>query len=100
MVKVKSDRDLRILDNCSLNKLYKVCVVSISSCTLGNLKNNRALEFACCFCDSLGVCTDFRRIYDAFERFRVNFAFLVPALADILATKDRKSTTSELQSRI
>jgi long-chain acyl-CoA synthetase len=35
----------------------------------------------------LGVCTDFRRIYDAFERFRVNFAFLVPALADILAAK-------------
>ncbi|MGN0855339.1 MAG: AMP-binding protein [Kiritimatiellia bacterium] len=35
----------------------------------------------------LGVCTDFRRIYDAFERFRVNFAFLVPALADILANK-------------
>ena len=36
---------------------------------------------------ALGVCPDFRRIYDAFERFRVNFAFLVPALADILAQK-------------
>ena len=36
---------------------------------------------------SLGVCPDFRRIYDAFERFRVNFAFLVPALAEILAQK-------------
>ena len=36
---------------------------------------------------ALGVCSDFRRIYDAFERFRANFAFLVPALADILAAK-------------
>ena len=36
---------------------------------------------------SLGVCPDFRRIYDAFERFRVDFAFLVPALAEILAQK-------------
>lgn len=38
-------------------------------------------------CVALGVCPDFRRIYDAFERFRANFAFLVPALADILAAK-------------
>lgn len=36
---------------------------------------------------ALGVCPDFRRIYDAFVRFRANFAFLVPALADILAAK-------------
>ena len=36
---------------------------------------------------ALGVCPDFRRIYDAFERFRVNYAFLVPALAEILAQK-------------
>ena len=36
---------------------------------------------------ALGVCPDFRRIYDAVNRFRVDFAFLVPALADILATK-------------
>ena len=36
---------------------------------------------------ALGVCPDFRRIYDAVERFRVNFIFLVPALADILASK-------------
>ncbi len=36
---------------------------------------------------ALGVCPDFRRIYDAFARFRTNFAFLVPALADILAAK-------------
>ena len=36
---------------------------------------------------ALGVCPDFRRIYDATERFRVNYLFLVPALADILASK-------------
>ena len=36
---------------------------------------------------ALGVCPDFRRIYDAVERFRANFLFLVPALADILALK-------------
>lgn len=36
---------------------------------------------------AIGVCPDFRRIYDAFVRFRADFAFLVPALADILAAK-------------
>ena len=36
---------------------------------------------------ALGVCPDFRRIYDAVNRFRADFAFLVPALADILAAK-------------
>ena len=36
---------------------------------------------------ALGVCPDFRRIYDAVERFRVNFIFLVPALAEIFAMK-------------
>lgn len=36
---------------------------------------------------ALGVCPDFRRIYDAVERFRANFLFLVPALAEILAQK-------------
>lgn len=45
---------------------------------------------------ALGICPDFRRIYDAFERFRVNFAFLVPALAEILAEKvSRKGATAE-----
>jgi len=45
---------------------------------------------------ALGVCPDFRRIYDAFERFRVNYAFLVPALADILAQKiDQKGPSAE-----
>ena len=36
---------------------------------------------------ALGVCPDFRRMYDAVERFRVNYLFLVPALAEILAAK-------------
>lgn len=36
---------------------------------------------------ALGVCPDFRRIYDAVARFRVNYLFLVPALAEILAAK-------------
>ena len=36
---------------------------------------------------ALGVCPDFRRIYDAVDRFRANFMFLVPALAEILASK-------------
>ena len=36
---------------------------------------------------ALGVCPDFRRIYDAVERFRVNYLFLVPALAEILAQR-------------
>ena len=36
---------------------------------------------------ALGICPDFRRIHDAAVRFRIDFAFLVPALADILAAK-------------
>ena len=36
---------------------------------------------------ALGVCPDFRRLYDTVERFRVNFICLVPALAEILAEK-------------
>ena len=36
---------------------------------------------------ALGVCPDFRRIYDAVERFRANYIFLVPALAEILGAK-------------
>ena len=43
---------------------------------------------------ALGVCADFRRIYDAFERFRVNFAFLVPALAEIFAQKIQQKGAS------
>ena len=47
---------------------------------------------------ALGVCPDFRRIYDAFERFRVNYAFLVPALAEILAQKIQQKGESAEQA--
>ena len=36
---------------------------------------------------ALGVCPDFRRLFDAVQRFRATRLFLVPALADILAHK-------------
>lgn len=36
---------------------------------------------------AIGVCPDYRRLYDAVARFRADFVFLVPALADILASK-------------
>ena len=36
---------------------------------------------------SVGVCPDFRRLYDAVERFRADYIFLVPALADLLCAK-------------
>ena len=43
---------------------------------------------------ALGVCPDFRRLYDTVERFRVNYIFLVPALAEILAEKIAQRATS------
>jgi len=46
---------------------------------------------------ALGVCPDFRRIYDAVTRFRVDFAFLVPALADILASKCEQHGAKDLK---
>ncbi len=42
---------------------------------------------------ALGVCPDYRRIYDAVVRFRADFLFLVPALADILASKIKKRSS-------
>ena len=36
---------------------------------------------------ALGVCPDFRRLFDAVQRFRATRLFLVPALAEILAHK-------------
>ena len=50
--------------------------------------------FMLCGGVALGICPDFRRIYDAAERFRVNFLVLVPALADILAAKIEQRATS------
>lgn len=45
---------------------------------------------------TLGVCPDFRRIQDVAQRFRINFAFLVPALAEILAAKiERRGRNAE-----
>ncbi len=36
---------------------------------------------------AMGVCPDFRRLFDAVQRFRCNHLFLVPALAEILEQK-------------
>ena len=47
---------------------------------------------------ALGVCPDFRRIYDAVERFRANKLFLVPALAEILAAKIEQHGSSAEES--
>lgn len=45
---------------------------------------------------AMGVCPDFRRLFDAVQRFRCNHLFLVPALADILAQKiARRGETTE-----
>ncbi|MBR1870727.1 MAG: acyl--CoA ligase, partial [Kiritimatiellae bacterium] len=45
---------------------------------------------------AMGVCPDFRRLFDAVQRFRCNHLFLVPALADILAQKiSRRGSTTE-----
>ena len=43
---------------------------------------------------ALGVCPSFRRLYDTVERFRVNYIFLVPALAEILAEKIAQRASS------
>jgi long-chain acyl-CoA synthetase len=43
---------------------------------------------------ALGVCPDFRRLYDTVARFRVNCICLVPALAEILAEKIAKHASS------
>jgi len=46
---------------------------------------------------ALGICPDFRRIHDAAVRFRIDFAFLVPALADILAAKIEQHKGPEIK---
>lgn len=43
---------------------------------------------------ALGVCPDFRRLYDTVGRFRVNCICLVPALAEILAEKIAQRSAS------
>lgn len=43
-----------------------------------------------------GVCPDFRRLYDAVERFAADYLFLVPALVDVLAGKiERRGRSAE-----
>lgn len=64
----ESQRSLMLLP---LNHIFGVCATYLMLC--------RGV--------ALGICPDFRRIYDDVERFRVNFLFLVPALAEILAQK-------------
>jgi long-chain acyl-CoA synthetase len=46
---------------------------------------------------ALGICPDFRRIHDAAVRFRIDFVFLVPALADILAAKMEQHRGPDLE---
>ena len=53
MIKMKSDRYLGILLYSCLNQLNKVSMVGISTGTLGNLKDNRAVKLACCLGDTL-----------------------------------------------
>jgi long-subunit acyl-CoA synthetase (AMP-forming) len=43
---------------------------------------------------ALGVCPDFRRLYDTVGRFRVNCICLVPALAELLAEKIAQRASS------
>ena len=51
---------------------------------------------------ALGVCPDFRRLFDAVQRFRATRLFLVPALAEILAHKigNRTGRQDEMPGRI
>lgn len=45
---------------------------------------------------AMGVCPDFRHIYEAVVRFRVDFLCLVPALSELLASKiNRNGRTAE-----
>lgn len=62
------DRSLMVLP---LHHIFGLCVCYMMLCEGG----------------VLGVCPNFRRLYDAVERFRAGKLFLVPALADMLAAK-------------
>ena len=53
MVKVQSNRNFGVELYGSLNKLHKISVVRISTGALGNLKDHRALQLACCFGNTL-----------------------------------------------
>ena len=53
MVKVQADRDIRVLNDSSLNELYQIGVVRVGSCALGYLQDHRAAEFSGCLSDAL-----------------------------------------------
>ena len=50
---MQSDRNIRVLDHCCLNKLSQISSVCILSCACGNLQDNRGLQLASCLSDSL-----------------------------------------------
>ena len=41
VIQMQSDRNIRILDNSCLYQFYQISVVSVSSCALGYLQDNR-----------------------------------------------------------
>ena len=53
VVKVKNDRDLRVLNDGSLYELYQIGVVRVGSGALGYLQDYRAAEFSGCLGDAL-----------------------------------------------
>ena len=53
VVKVKRDRNVRILDNCGLYQLHQVGVIRVSAGTLRHLQNNRASQLTGSLCDAL-----------------------------------------------
>ncbi len=53
MVKVKNNGNFGAFKNCCFNQFYKVSVVCISTCALGNLKYNGSLFFSAGFGDTL-----------------------------------------------
>ncbi len=60
VIQMKCDRDVRVLDQSSLNQLYKVGVVCILSSACGYLQDDRGIQLASCFRDRL---YDFHIVY-------------------------------------
>ena len=53
VIQMQSDRDIRVVDNCSLNHLYQIGVVCVSASALGYLQDNRSLQLAGSLRDTL-----------------------------------------------
>ena len=53
VVKMKSNGNFGIQLHGCFNKLYKVSMICIGACTFGYLKNDRAFQLPCRFCDTL-----------------------------------------------